>query len=442
MSEILPPQSIREILTKNLYIPNYQRPYKWKFKHVLNLITDVEHEIVKKTPENSDYRYRIGSVILHDESGIINVVDGQQRLLTIGLILSVIAPDSIRKFNLFKNEFNHKTTLDNLSYNLEHIKKYFNNYKEDAKVAFAGFLLDCCEMIVIMAGNIAEAFQLFDSQNARGKSLEPADLLKAYHLRSMDDEHEKRMCVKRWEESIDRKLLYPVLSKIIYRCRRWMMRDYDAYDFNNDVIDEFKGVDMNVFKQNAPVLPYMQRLYVTSQMNTFCINEPIANGKRFFDYIDHYVAIYEQLFPGIDDFKVNKNGEKLPDDNDYQNLVRLNCFYSPKMHRMGDSRLRNVLYCLLVAYYDKFGETFYEEFFSIIYQYVFQLRFDLSQIRRESIRDYVLKGLKVGDKTQHANRMNPFEWIAESYQAFPSELRSLLHQSNSFTVNELNSSVK
>jgi len=441
MSQILPPKSIRDILSKNLAIPNYQRPYKWKAKHVLNLITDVEHEYKKNLPDDSGYRYRIGTVILHDEHGMDNIVDGQQRILTIGLILLTIAPDAIGNFGLFQKQINNKTSLDNLSYNQEQIAKYFKNSDDDYKSKFANYLLDGCEMIVIMASNIAEAFQLFDSQNARGKSLEPADLLKAYHLRSMNNEHEKRMCVKRWEEAIDRKLLYHVLSKIIYRCRRWIQRDYDAYEFSNEVIDEFKGVDMDVFRKNAVVLPYMQRLYVTSQINSFNISEPIANGKRFFDYVDHYVAIFELLFPAIEDFQTNYTGEKLASDNEYQDIVRRNCYYSPKMYRVGDRRLRNALYCLLVAYYDKFGQTAYKDFFKVAYQYVFQLRLELSQIRQESIRDYVLYGLTVGDKSKYANRKNPFEWIVESYQAYPSALRALLRQGRSFSIDDLNSNV-
>lgn len=39
---------------------------------------------------------------------------------------------------------------------------------------------DCCNY-----KDISEAFQFFDSQNARGKALYPHDLLKAYHLREM-----------------------------------------------------------------------------------------------------------------------------------------------------------------------------------------------------------------------------------------------------------------
>lgn len=442
MSQIYPPVSIRELIADKLTIPNYQRPYKWKVKHVLNLISDLDYERKKKYSEDSDYRYRIGSVILHKEDDVMNIVDGQQRLLTICLILSVIAPYEIEGCTLFKKKYTDKITLDNLSYNREHIEMHFNNYSADDKDAFATYLLDGCEVIIIKASNIAEAFQLFDSQNARGKSLEPADLLKAFHLRAMDDEHTKRMCVRRWEEAIDRKLLYPVLSRVIYRCRRWMRRDYEAYDFGNDVIDEFKGVNSDIFKLNETVLPYMRRLYVISQIESFSVDEPISNGKRFFDYVDHYVAMFEKLFPGVGDFKTNYDREKLKHDNDYQDLVRRHCFYTPKMYRVGDSRLRNVLYCLLMAYYDKFGDMGYAEFFRVVYQYVYQVRLELGQIRRESIRDYVLQGRVPGDKQLYANRKNPFEWIADSYEANPSELRTKLRQGVMFSLEDLNTNVR
>lgn len=439
MSQILPPLSMREILSKNLSIPNYQRPYKWKVKHVLNLITDVEHERTKNLPQDSGYKYRIGSVILHEDGNAVYIVDGQQRLLTIGLVLSVIAPKELEAISLFHKKFTNKTTLDNLSFNREQIDRFFKNWEKTERAAFATYLMDDCEMIVIKASNIAEAFQLFDSQNARGKLLEPADLLKAYHLRAMDDEHEKRMCVRRWEEAIDRELLYHVLSKIIYRCRRWMKRDYEAYDFSNEVIDEFKGADVNIFTNRNMVEPYLKRLYLTSQINNYSIDEPIANGKRFFDYVDHYVSIYEKLFPGIKDFQTNKSEQRLLRDNEKQHLIRTNCFYSPKMYRPGDRRLRNALYCLLVAYYDKYGDLGYNDFFKIAYQYVYQLRIELAQISQPSIRLHILASHGRG---RWGNDMNPFEWIGESYHAYPSELRTLLHMSAPFTVDQLNSNVR
>jgi len=76
MSKIIPPITIREILSMNLAIPPYQRPYKWRLKHVIDLITDVERERSVGIPKEDGYRYRIGSVILHKNGEEIDVVDG------------------------------------------------------------------------------------------------------------------------------------------------------------------------------------------------------------------------------------------------------------------------------------------------------------------------------------------------------------------------------
>lgn len=430
MSQILKPESIFEILNnRKLCIPNYQRPYKWKVKNVLNLISDVEYERHISDAYSSDYRYRIGSIILHQEGNKCNVVDGQQRLLSICLILLAIASsEDTKNISLIKEEFTNPITLDNLKYNLSFIERYFKNWEECEKTKFVTYLLNRCEIIIIEASNISEAFQLFDSQNARGKTLEPADLLKAYHLRSMNDEHEKKMCVQRWEEAIDKKILHHVLANIIYRCRCWMRHDYSQYYFCNDTIDEFKGIDIDIFNSSTKVLPYMQRLYVMSQISSYSIDEPIVNGKRFFEYVDHYVSMYEELFPMVGDRQQKKDGNKLEKDNKEQDLVRTFCFYSPKMYRAGDSRLRNAMYCLLMSYFDKFGYNEYEQYFKTIFQYVYQLRLELSQIRQESIREYILRGIiPTGEfRGQKGNAINPFEWINKSYMACPSELRSLL----------------
>ena len=55
-------------------------------------------------------------------------------------------------------------------------------------------------MVVIQVGKESEAFQLFDSQNTRGRALDPHDLLKAYHLREMqNDKYEMEYAVTKWE---------------------------------------------------------------------------------------------------------------------------------------------------------------------------------------------------------------------------------------------------
>ena len=83
-----------------------------------------------------------------------------------------------------------------------------NNYKQierriaDFDEKSIWFFLEKCTLVEVVLDNISEAFQFFDSQNARGKDLEPHDLLKAFHLREMNNfstEEERNKAVEKWE---------------------------------------------------------------------------------------------------------------------------------------------------------------------------------------------------------------------------------------------------
>ena len=410
MSKIFEPKTIRNIISEPLEIPNYQRPYRWTKSNVEKLIMDIEHDLESMKDAESDYRYRIGSIILHRDKNdksenIVNVVDGQQRLLTICIILFVLGQNGCC---LIDKEFENRDTLDNIRHNFDFINTYFKGMADEKKVSFKEYLLDRCEMIIIEADDIAEAFQMFDSQNARGKKLEPADLLKAYHLRSMSDENEKRMCVQRWEDAIDKGLLHYVMSEIIYRSRCWTRKDYNKHYFNNNTIDEFKGIDIDIFSKSRTLYPYMQHVFFASQVNFYRIDEPIVNGRRFFDYIDHYIGLFEHLFPRSNDYAMYSDN-----DNEIQQQIRERCFYG-KMRRTGDERIRNVVYCQMLAFFDKFGDANIKEFLDLIYNHNYHIRLHSTQIRYETIHNELL------------NKENPFEWISESYYPDISKLRILL----------------
>ena len=81
------PQIIVQLLDKSLIIPEYQRAYKWQPKHVNQLIDDIVHHRTKPC-------YRLGTVVLHQakdpESAVLNIVDGQQRLLTLTLLCTIL----------------------------------------------------------------------------------------------------------------------------------------------------------------------------------------------------------------------------------------------------------------------------------------------------------------------------------------------------------------
>lgn len=281
-------KKVGELLKKgNLRIPSYQRPYKWNRKHIRNLFYDLRDAMGKK-------EYQIGSVILHenDENDrYLDIVDGQQRLISISLFLHLL--DDLENYK-GANQLLSAAVFGELS--CYHASENYNEWEnltqlvgENEAKDICNFLLENCSVSVITMPQkrLSEAFQLFDSQNNRGKSLEPHDLLKAYHLRKEDSEDEK--IVEKWEQFVEDKdlSLKELFDKHLFRMRRWSRGEtgltnkrYGSYlRFTEDFIDDFKGVDLN---QNFPYL----ELYRHIENLPMSITMPIIDGSKFFEYIE------------------------------------------------------------------------------------------------------------------------------------------------------------
>ena len=283
-------KKVGELLKEgNLRIPSYQRPYKWNRKHIRNLFYDLRDAMGKK-------EYQIGSVILHenDENDgndrYLDIVDGQQRLISISLFLHLL--DDLENYKganqLLSAEFG-EISCYHASENYNEWKNLTQLVGENQAKDICNFLLENCSVSVITMPQerLSEAFQLFDSQNNRGKSLEPHDLLKAYHLRKQDSEDEK--IVEKWEKFVEDKdlSLKELFDKHLFRMRRWSRGEtgltnkrYGSYlRFTEDFIDDFKGVDLN---QNFPYL----ELYRHIENLPMSITMPIIDGSKFFEYIE------------------------------------------------------------------------------------------------------------------------------------------------------------
>ena len=278
-------KKVGELLKEgNLRIPSYQRPYKWNRKHIRNLFYDLRDAMGKK-------EYQVGSVILHENDVHLDIVDGQQRLISISLFLHLL--DDLENYKganqlLSQNEFG-EISCYHASENYNEWKNLTQLVGENQAKDICNFLLENCSVSVITMPQerLSEAFQLFDSQNNRGKSLEPHDLLKAYHLRKQDSEDE--MIVEKWEQFVEDKdlSLKELFDKHLFRMRRWSRGEtgltnkrYGSYlRFTEDFIDDFKGVDLN---QNFPYL----ELYRHIENLPMSITMPIIDGSKFFEYIE------------------------------------------------------------------------------------------------------------------------------------------------------------
>ena len=188
--------SVSDCLRKNIDIPEYQRPYKWGVKNIADLLMDIEHAINEKRLY-PDFRYRIGTVILHRDGNSLKVVDGQQRIISLTLLNHYL--DEYFDNSILRCTFSNNVTLNHIHQNYQCIKEWFSLRNEE-KSSFINAMKDILEVVVIYVEKESEAFQLFDSQNTRGRTLDPHDLLKAYHLREMHgNTYDMENAVNNWE---------------------------------------------------------------------------------------------------------------------------------------------------------------------------------------------------------------------------------------------------
>lgn len=365
-------------------IPTYQRPYKWSVKNISELFDDINSHLDKSA-------YRLGSVVFHqaesNKKHRLNIVDGQQRTLT--LILAMWAIIETRLAELERQDL--QETLAQLRPTLEgfmgrqrfasQVSEYnlYQNYQElkrrishrEFSEQHIDFLLNHCQVVVFVLTDLSEAFQFFDSQNARGRDLDPHDLLKAFHLREFAS-HEvelKAASVAHWE-GLPSDDLANLFASYLYRVRQWSQGN-SARFFGKDEVGLFKGINIDQIGQ----FPYVESLrmahhFVDDYNNQyqrkidgqkmrfpFHLDQMIINGRRFFEMAEHYqqqvsaiiasenASTYTQKPLMIQGVHLGEMATNI--------LVTLNSYRN--RHRTGDQYIRAMFDCALIFYIDKFG---------------------------------------------------------------------------------------
>ncbi len=398
---------INKVYKKGLSIPNYQRPYKWRVENVRQLLDDLNHHCINQ-PNST---YRLGTLVIHKNQDKYDIVDGQQRLVTLALILHRLKDTSIDAF-LKKDQFAHPISHYHIHHNYQLIGRYLDMLDGGSRQRLLKFIDEQCEFVWIELTNQNEAFQFFDSQNARGKSLAPYDLLKAYHLRAIPSDHPNKLdYVMRWERAIDgTPSLDQVISKTLFCLRQWS-KSRRADEFTVKQLSVFKGVTLD-----APY-PYLNAvranlaLYQEHQANPwrmvqpspspFQTTQPLIDGELFFMYIDHYVQMYQRLFDK-DQGVLNGYFLTYGASEDKKQISHLDAMDYDGAHRTGDGYLRILFYAMVLMYYDKFATHGLDVALSRIFNWVFRERLDKERIDWGAIEKIVAKRDGLFDVLLHA----------------------------------------
>ena len=230
------------------FIPRYQRPYAWTTEQTEELLDDIwtAHEgdaipVTQKDP------YFLGSIVLikEEHQPLAEVIDGQQRLTTLTILMSVLRhlqpngadaiSDYLRQkgkiFEGMKDEFrltlrpqdaeffekyiqqeNGLSVLEklnpgglrndaqrNIRANTLYLAGKLSAKPTEQLAAFTQFIITKCLLVVVSTPDMESAYRIFSVMNDRGLNLSHADILKAEVIGKISGEASQDAYGKKWE---------------------------------------------------------------------------------------------------------------------------------------------------------------------------------------------------------------------------------------------------
>ncbi|MDN5046622.1 DUF262 domain-containing HNH endonuclease family protein [Aliarcobacter butzleri] len=243
--------SIKELFSQdtNYLIPIYQRNYAWTKTEVEQLVMDILDFSEKKSTQN----YYIGSLVVFEKEvnskRVFETIDGQQRLTTISILLSVLKNEykyldfTLKRLLNYESREISTTTLhriyngdigvENLNPRMESayktIRDYLKKLNDHIKIEnFKKFLFDNVKILRVKVPKDTDLNHYFEIMNNRGEQLEKHEVLKARMLEKLTNDYDKKTFNHIWETCSD-----------MYR--------YVQYGFLPDLRDKIFGNEWSEF---------------------------------------------------------------------------------------------------------------------------------------------------------------------------------------------------
>ena len=342
--------TLLQLLNLNLRIPDYQRIYCWDEKTIRVLWDDIQ---------NLDGKYRLGTVILQRVDDSFQIIDGQQRLVTLSLILSALHIEGI---SLLGETYQSKLAEDYIAYNKYLIRNILSGVRRSERRALAERLWNKIEfnVLILNDSSIDLAYTFFSNENSRGKALSDFDLLKAHHLRFItENPYQSMHLAKKWDKMIlagdeadseDERAYVRSLSLYVFRLRHWIrMQSWDDKAKYN-VKHEYEAAPLI-----SEIPPFGERFYW---------NESIQGGAHFFAYVDTILSRF-------------------------MSFSATNAYYS--IHRLDMEThkwYRDVIESLLFCYYLKFGDQYLTDALILIAKRVSLHRYENFRVNLRKLHQY------------------------------------------------------
>ncbi len=215
--------NLKTLMSYNITLPDYQREYCWEDQNIIDLWQNIIKIQDGKT-------FHLGTIILHDYQNSYGIIDGQQRLVTLSIMLLAMGYDGyLPLLNECYNSTDAQEHVANCKYIVQGLVSKEKNVSEFVKrlaenISFA--------VLTVNEQNLDLAYTFFSNQNSKGVPLSDFDLLKAHHLRFIPNDGQAEHMAVKWNKLTtlppifkEKNALYRTLGTHIYRLRRWMRKN-------------------------------------------------------------------------------------------------------------------------------------------------------------------------------------------------------------------------
>ncbi len=321
-------------------IPPYQRPYSWTVEQASDLLTDVlaflgndSYPIAEVNP------YFLGSIVLIKSEGNdaksaeADVVDGQQRLTTLTILLSVLrkldksgleiedylfqAPKKTQglpaRYRLklrpkdekfFCDHIQNESGIDSLlqlsttqltdsRQRIQENARYFldtlSPLDEAKRERLVSYLVTRCFLVVVSTPDLDSAYRIFSVLNARGLNLSLTDLLKSEIIGAIPEQKQDSY-THVWEseeEDLGRDAFQELFSHIRMIHRKAKLREAALKEFRDHILPTIQPPERfidEVLKPNSDALEIIKKANYQGGAEKETVNDCL----RWLNRIDNF----------------------------------------------------------------------------------------------------------------------------------------------------------
>ena len=373
----IPNDSTGQYIGGILTIPEYQRPYCWQQQQLQQLLEDITQHC-HYTP---DLPYYLGSLILHQDNGRLNIIDGQQRVTTLAIISMLL--DTTTSLDL---SLESPTSHQQIKKNYRWLCKQHESIKRVIQ-------LDQIQFTLVITQSEDDAYRFFETQNTGGVRLGGPDIITAHHLRAIQGPYQLTFA-RRWEQlgGLDNAITALLKGRYWQNLRRRELPSHRQEKQLRDTIvwelaqQTAKGDDI-AYGRARRHYPLSGEVSLQLAQQGYDLRQPLNAGINTVHYLDFFQKLYQNYFSEPD----------LPHLRGYQGFISwlktLNgCYYLKKIYETA-----------LILYISHFGEHKLELAAKKLFRVIYSSRVSNEQTVKEQTAVRFI-------------RENPvFDWIAQSY---------------------------